>query len=189
MTGNEPPPVERFPALRRIGRVIGFVEIAFGALTLLGIAILVLTQAAQRYLPFEGFAWTGEIARFSLVWLTFAVIGVLVTTRGHIALEIADALPKPALVRIVQVLSLVIVAAVGVGLTVEAANLVATQGIVKSPVLRIPMSLVYIPVLLGAISTAVRALISAIDIALHGPILRDDESTDAESTNAESTSA
>jgi hypothetical protein len=51
------------------------------------------------------------------------------------------------------------------------------------------MSLVYIPVLLGAISTAVRALISAIDIALHGPILRDDESTDAESTNAEAASA
>lgn len=180
MTGNEPAPVERFTALRRIGRLIGFVEIAFGALTLLVIAVLVLTQAAQRYLPFEGFAWTGEIARFSLVWLTFAVIGVLVTTRGHIALEIADALPKPSLVRTVQVLSLLIVAAVGVGLTVEAANLVATQGIVKSPVLRIPMSIVYIPVLLGAISTAVRALISAIDIALHGPILRDDESTETD---------
>jgi TRAP-type C4-dicarboxylate transport system permease small subunit len=189
VTGNEPPPGERFSAVRRIGRLIGFIEIAFGALTVTVIATLVLMQAGQRYLPFEGFAWTGEIARFCLVWLTFAVIGVLVTTRGHIALEIADALPRPGLVRFVQVLSLLIVAAVGVGLTLEAANLVATQGIVKSPVLRIPMSVVYIPVLLGAISTAVRALISAIDIALHGPILRDDESTDPGSTNAEAASA
>lgn len=182
--GTEVPPVERRSTLRRIGRLIGFIEIAFGALTVVVIAILVLTQAGQRYLPFEGFAWTGEIARFALVWLTFAVIGVLVTTRGHIALEIADALPRPGLVRFVQVLSLLIVAAVGVGLTVEAASLVATQGIVKSPVLRIPMSLVYIPVLLGAISTAVRALLSAVDIALHGPVLRDDEAAETEAASA-----
>ena len=40
---------------------------------------LVLLQAAQRYLPIDGWPWTGELARFGLVWLTFVVAGVLVT--------------------------------------------------------------------------------------------------------------
>lgn len=154
---------------RRIGSVIGAIELAIGAITLLIIFIVVLLQAVQRYLPIEQFAWTGEIAKFSMIWLTFAVLGLLVTKRGHIALEIADALP-PVWARIVQVFALVVVAATGVGLTLEAFSLVATQGMIKSPVLRLPMSWVYIPLLIGAASTAIRAAIAALDVAINGPV-------------------
>jgi TRAP-type transport system small permease protein len=163
--------------LRRIVRVLTAIELTIGAIALLAIFVLVFMQAAQRYTPFDGFAWTGELARFSMIWLTFSVMGLLITARGHIALEIVDTIKNPMVVRIIQAIALFIVAAIGIGLTTEAWGLVTTQGIVKSPVLRLPMSIVYIPVLIGVISLTIRALISAVDVLLHGPHLADiDES-------------
>lgn len=156
--------------LHRAARIVGAFELVIGALCLLAILSLVFLQALQRYLPIEQVAWTGEVARFSLVWLTFSAAGLLVTARGHIALEIVDTIPHPLTVRIVQVFALLIVAATGVGLAVEAVALIQTQGILRSPVLRIPMSWIYLPLLVGAVSTAIRAVVAAADIALHGPV-------------------
>lgn len=165
--------------IRRLLTVLGVIELTLGSLSLVAILVLVFHQALQRYLPIDQIAWTGEVARFSLVWLTFSVAGWLVTARGHIALEIVDTIPRPQLVRAVQVFALVIVAATGAGLTIEAWALVTTQGIIKSPVLRLPMSWVYVPVLFGAASTTVRAALAAWDVARHGPWI-DPSEVDAE---------
>ncbi|QTX03539.1 TRAP transporter small permease [Agromyces archimandritae] len=172
---DAPPPRARI--LRRIAGAIGVVEITIGVIALLTILVLVFIQALQRYLPGDGIAWSGEIAKFSLIWLTFSAAGLLITTRGHIALEIMDSLPNPMAVRIVQTFALVCVAVIGFGLTMEAIALIETQGIVKSPVLRIPMSWIYIPVLIGMVSTTIRSAIAAVDIAWHGPVLADVEDT------------
>lgn len=173
MTQDQTP--QRTGVLRRIVRVITGIELTIGALAVLMVFVLVFYQALQRYLPFESLAWTGELARFGLLWATFAAMGVLVTTHGHIALELVDSIRNPMTVRIIQVISLLVVAAAAIGLSMEAWALVQTQGIVKSPVLRVPMSWVYIPVLIGTISTTIRALFAAGDIALHGPIVVDVE--------------
>ncbi len=166
------------PVLRRISRIVFFAELAIGSVALLAILAFVFLQALQRYLPIEGFPWTGELARFSLVWLTFSAAGLLVTSRGHIALEVVDVARNKMLVRVVQVFAMLVVAATGVGLTLEAWALIETQGIIKSPVLRMPMSWVYVPVLIGAASTAIRATIAAIDVAVNGPVISTDASAD-----------
>lgn len=167
MTSQEQPP--NTGILRRAARIITVVELTIGAIAVLMILVLVFYQALQRYLPFESLAWTGELARFALLWATFAAMGILVTGNGHIALELADSIRNPMIVRIIQVFALLVVAAAGIGLSIEAWALISTQGIVKSPVLRLPMSWVYIPVFIGTVSTAIRALFSAADVALHGP--------------------
>lgn len=173
MTQDQQP--QRTGPLRRIARVITGIELTIGAVAVLMILVLVFYQALQRYLPFESVAWTGELARFGLLWATFAAMGVLITTHGHIALELVDSIRNPMTVRIIQVFSLVVVAAASFGLSLEAWSLVESQGIVKSPVLRVPMSWVYIPVLIGTVSTTIRALFAAADIALHGPVAADIE--------------
>ncbi|MGL3149039.1 TRAP transporter small permease [Microbacterium sp. A82] len=173
MTQHQQP--HRTGVLRRIVRVITGIELAIGALAVMVILVLVFYQALQRYLPVESIAWTGELARFALLWATFAAMGILVTSHGHIALELVDSLRNPMTVRIIQVFSLIVVAATGFGLSMEAWALIETQGIVKSPVLRVPMSWVYIPVLIGTVSTTIRALFAAADIAMHGPVAADVE--------------
>jgi TRAP-type C4-dicarboxylate transport system permease small subunit len=166
-------------ALRRSIRVLTAIELTIGAIALLAILVLVFMQAAQRYSPFESFAWTGELARFAMIWLAFSVMGVLITSRGHIALEIVDTFKNQMLVRIIQTIALVIVVAVGAGLTYEAWALVTTQGIIKSPVLRLPMSIVYIPVLIGVVSLTIRAAVAALDVLINGPHLADYDESEA----------
>lgn len=160
----------RAPLWRLPVRIVTAIEMTIGVACLVAIFALVLFQALQRHLPIDQVAWTGEVSRFGLVWLTFSAAGLLVTTRGHIALEVVDALRSQAVVRVVQTAALLIVATVAVLLVIEAIELIDSQGILKSPVLRLPMSWVYIPLLIGVASTAVRSLIQAIQIALTGPV-------------------
>lgn len=162
---------QRGSTYHRASRLITRIEIGIGAVLLLLIFALMTVQAAQRHLPMDSLAWTGEVSRFSLAWLTFLVAGVLITERGHITLEVLDTVPNPHVVRGVQVFAMLVVAATSAILISEAWSLVETQGIMRSPVLGMPMSWVYAPLLLGMISTFLRALVSAVDIAVHGPVL------------------
>ena len=154
--------------IARTVRVITGIELALGVACLLLIFGLVLLQAAQRYLPIDGWPWTGELARFALVWLTFLVAGVLVTTDSHISIEMIDSVPSELVRRVVRVISCLIVAAIGVALCAEAWELAHTQGILKSPALRMPMSWLYAISLIGFVSVVVRALVAALTYAVLG---------------------
>jgi TRAP-type C4-dicarboxylate transport system permease small subunit len=143
-------------------------ELAIGAAALLLIFFLVSVQALQRYLPFDGWPWTGELATFCLVWLTFVVAGVLDTNDSHISIEMVDMVRSPLVRRVVRVVSCLIVAATGIGLTVEAWTLTEEQGVLKSPALQMPMSWLYAISLIGFVSVVVRALIAAASFAIVG---------------------
>ena len=162
-------PADHHPAgLARVGRVLTAIELSIGVAALLLIFALVLLQAAQRYLPIDGWPWTGELARFCLVWLTFVVAGVLVTSDSHIAIEMIDMAPSALLRRVVRVVSCLVVAAIGVGLCAEAWELVQTQDKLKSPAMQMPMSWLYAVSLIGFVSVVVRSLIAAVQYAVHG---------------------
>lgn len=164
-----PRPTRELPRwLTRVGRVLTALELSIGVAALLMIFGLVLLQAGQRYLPIEGWPWTGELARFCLVWLTFVVAGVLVTTDSHISIEMIDLVPGDLLRRVVRVVSCLIVAAIGVGLCAEAWELMDTQGILKSPAMRMPMSWLYAISLIGFVSVVVRSLLAALRYAVLG---------------------
>ena len=163
------------PWVRRTTRWVTGVELGLGAVATVLIFVLVLAQAGQRYLPVEGWSWTGELARFCLVWLTFAVAGVLVTTDSHIAIEMVDSIRNPLVVRAIRVVACLVVALIGAGLAVEAWALTFDQPPIKSPAMRMPMSWFYVPILLGSVSTAVRGLLAAVTFAVVGVPERDDE--------------
>lgn len=149
-------------------RVITGVEIAVACAAATLIFFLVFVQALQRYLPMNGWPWTGELARFSLVWLTFTVAGVLVTTDSHISLQLVDSIPNPVVTRVVRTFACLVVTAVGVGFTAEALSLIGSQQILKSPAMRMPMSWLYVLPFLGFLSTSVRALVAAVVFAVRG---------------------
>jgi len=154
--------------LSRSIRVVTVIELAIGAVALLLIFFLVLVQAGQRYLPIDGWSWTGELARFSLVWLTFVVAGVLVTSDSHLSIEMVDVVRSPLVRQVVRVISCLVVAAIGMSLTAAAWSLTMDQGILKSPAMRMPMSWLYGISLIGFVSTTIRALVAALQYAVIG---------------------
>ncbi|WP_181407521.1 TRAP transporter small permease [Nocardioides sambongensis] len=153
---------------RRLIRVVTAIEIGIAGTAAAVIFVLVLVQAGQRYLPIDGWTWTGELARYSLVWLTFTATGVLVTRDGHIALQIVDSLKPELLVRVIHVFALVVVAACGVGFAYSCWTLIEESGSLTTPSLGLPMKWVYLLPLLGFVSTAIRASVAAVQVAVRG---------------------
>jgi TRAP-type C4-dicarboxylate transport system permease small subunit len=155
---DEGAPVHRGP-LGRILRGVELVEGAVGALLLLAILTLVMVQITVRFSALGGWAWTGELARFSLVWLTFILSGYLLGRDQHISFDIIDyVLPERAL-RVVKIASYVIVAVICAAFVYEGVGLMDAQSFIRSSAAEIPMSFVYLIPTVGFALTGVRALI------------------------------
>lgn len=87
---EEPPLLPSREPMRTVFRVLGLLEQVIGSLLLVLILILVLAQVAIRYLPGSA-AWTGELARLSMVWAAFLMAGYLIAyPPRHIAIQIVD---------------------------------------------------------------------------------------------------
>lgn len=142
-------------AIAAVERVVG------GALVLL-IFALILTQALQRYLPVDGWVWTGELARFSLVWLTFAMAGYVMGRDDHIALEVADYVTTGPARRAVHTFAHVVTAVVCLAFCYEAWSLITLPGVQTSPALGIPMKWVFVVPLVGLALTALRAVVAIV---------------------------
>ena len=165
MTADHDPP-ERWWS--RPVRVVTTIEIGLATVATVVMFVLVLVQAGQRYLPLDGWTWTGELARFCLVWLAFVMTGVLVSTDGHIALEMVDLIKNPWVVRSIRVFACLVVAAVGAGFAVEAWALMTPPVALRSPSLQMPLPWLYVLPFIGFVSTAIRGVVGAAVFAARG---------------------
>lgn len=154
---------ERAPAyrgrVRKVLRAIEFVEGTVGALLLLAILVLIMAQVIVRVAPLGGWVWTGELARFSLVWLSFLMAGYLLGRDEHISLNFTDHLLPERGRQVVTIVAHLVVAAVCAGFVYEGIGLIEARSGIRSSAARIPMSLVYAVPTVGFALTAVRALI------------------------------
>lgn len=157
-TLNERAPVQA-GRLGRVLRIVELVEAALGALLVLTILTLVIIQVTVRFTALSGWPWTGELARFSLMWLTFILAGYLLGRDQHITLDIVDHLLSDRWRRVLHKSAYVIVALICMAFVREGIGLMDAQSIVKSSAAQIPMSYVYLVPTVGFALTAARALI------------------------------
>jgi TRAP-type C4-dicarboxylate transport system permease small subunit len=154
---DEPPP----PPAGRLGRVLRIiekVEVAGGALLLVAILVLVMVQVLVRITSFAGWVWTGELARFGLMWMAFVMAGYLLGRGQHITFDfISEHLPVRGK-RVVDVVSNLIVAAICIGFVYEGWGQMQAQSGITSTAAKIPMTVVYAVPTVGFALTALRAL-------------------------------
>jgi TRAP-type C4-dicarboxylate transport system permease small subunit len=136
------------------------VEQAASIVLLVVILILVLMQIGQRFLPGGGFAWTGEIARFAMVWATFIMSGYLLAHDGHIAIKVVDyVLPVRALGAVKLVGHALIVVTCTVMLYGTYDFMTHDRGQVTAAA-QIPLAIIYTVVAFGFASTALRGVLT-----------------------------
>lgn len=141
-------------------RLLSSAEAAIGGFLVALLFVLMLTQAVQRYLPTGGWVWTGELARFSLVWLTFAMAGYLMARDGHITLKLVDHVAKGTLARLVGIFANVMVAIICLNLAYEAFDLVVQPAVQTTPALGIPVNALYVIPLAGLLLTTLRSAVA-----------------------------
>jgi len=148
--------------VRGVTRILGIAETILGSLLMLLIFVLMLLQVAQRYLPIGPGVWVGELARFGLVWLTFAMAGYLVSKNEHVAIGVIDTWVKGEFWRrgVIVFVNLVIVV-VGVLFAIDSWAMVEGASTQLTPATGIPLSLIYIIPFIGFILSSVHGLVRA----------------------------
>lgn len=143
--------------LHRLSRWVGVLEQIAGAMLVATILVLILLQVAQRFLPEAGGPWTGELARVSLVWCTFALAGHLTGRDQQISLHIIDHAVTHRMLGRIKVFAHLVVLVVALGFAREALALVTAGGPQRLPSLGISVIWMYVVPLVGFVLTAVRA--------------------------------
>jgi TRAP-type C4-dicarboxylate transport system permease small subunit len=162
-------------------RGLELVELTVGAIFILAIVGLVMLQVLARVTPIDNQVWTGELARFSLVWLSFGLAGYLLGRDEHIALDVVDHVLPSLGQRIVKAFSLVVVAATAVMFGYEGLDLFSSGSPIKSPATGIPLAWIYFIPMVGMALTVLRALLEIVfpsshhgQIRVAGEVITDD---------------
>lgn len=155
---HEPPPA-RGGRLGKVLRGVELVEATAGVLLLLAILVLVMIQVTVRFTALGGWVWTGEFARFGLMWMAFVMSGYLLGRDQHITLDLVDHILPERGRRVVQIFAHVVVAAICAAFVYEGLGLIDAQSAIRSSAAGIPMSLVYAIPTIGFALTGLRALI------------------------------
>jgi TRAP-type C4-dicarboxylate transport system permease small subunit len=135
-------------------------------LTLSGMTLLIFIQVIFRYVFNSPLAWTEELARFLFIWMTFTA-GVTAARRGqHIGVElIVNMLPSMGrkTIRLFAHLVSTVFFSIISYYCVSLWDKLSSQ---RSPALMIPMSYVYLGIILGSIFMGLYYLWSAVALCL-----------------------
>jgi TRAP-type C4-dicarboxylate transport system permease small subunit len=126
------------------------------------ILALVLIQVAQRFLPVGGWAWTGEIARFAMVWVAFVLAGYLLSTDGHVAIKVIDFILHGRAHAAVLLLGHILIGATSVLMVYATIDFIANDRGQVTAAAEIPLAVIYAVPALGFASTALRALLAVV---------------------------
>lgn len=141
-------------------RVWASIELAVACVFLVIIFAAVLWQVISRYVPALNWPGVSELANYSLVVLTFIMVGYLIGKNGHITIQIIDYLVKGRAFYAVRIVSALCVAAICAMLAWEAYSLVLAYPERRTAALQIPIWLLYAVPLIGFASGTIRALVN-----------------------------
>jgi TRAP-type C4-dicarboxylate transport system permease small subunit len=140
-------------------RVWASAELAVACLAVVAIFIAVLWQVVSRYVPALNWPGVSELANYSLIVLTFIMVGYLIGNNGHITIQIIDYVAKGRAMVVVRVVSAVCTAVICALLVWEAVELIRAYPGRRTAALGIPIWALYAVPLVGFASGATRAIV------------------------------
>jgi TRAP-type C4-dicarboxylate transport system permease small subunit len=164
-------PAERRPASSELpyshaaGREPGFlrvwasVEMAVACVALGVIFVSVLWQVISRYVPAVNWPGVSELANYSLIVLTFIMVGYLIGNNGHITIQIIDYVVKGRALVVVKIVSAACTAVICAALAWEGYSLIQAYPTRRTAALEIPIWTLYTVPLIGFVSGTVRAVV------------------------------
>jgi TRAP-type C4-dicarboxylate transport system permease small subunit len=143
----------------RILRAWAAAEMWIACVVLVFIFVSVLWQVVSRYIPSLNWPAVGEVANYSLIVLTFIMVGYLIGNNGHITIQIIDYLVKGRAFVVVKAVSAACTGLICALLVWEAWELIQAYPTRTTAALGIPIWTLYAIPMLGFISGTVRAFV------------------------------
>ncbi|MEE6282441.1 TRAP transporter small permease [Georgenia sp. MJ170] len=142
-------------AMDRFGQVVGALCVAL-------ILVLVSVQVVQRVTTGGSWAWSGEIAKFAMVWSTFILAPHLLRVGGHLRVDVIEQWLTPRGERWMTRLTDILIAATCAGLTWAGWGLLNAPFLGSAPASGIPLTVIYAVPVLGLLFTTIMAIGKAI---------------------------
>lgn len=158
--------------LRRAVRAVELVELTLGTVLITAVIVLVMMQVLARVSPLPSEVWTGELAKFCLIWLAFGLSGYLMGRDEHVTLDAIDHWLPPLGQRLVKVFALLVTAATCGIFAYEGYDLWSSGSPINSPAAGIPLGWIYFIPMVGMAMTAVRAVLEIVFPVGRAPVLR-----------------
>jgi TRAP-type C4-dicarboxylate transport system permease small subunit len=122
------------------------------------LAFIVFLQFFTRYILNDSLAWTEEIARYGLMWVTFVGGAIVVRKRTHIAVEVLlHMLPQAPARALIALVELITLAFLGL-LAYFSVIILDRMHIQRMTVIDLPMSIVYGGIAVGCFLMLARQL-------------------------------
>ena len=168
-TGNDKP----LPLSKLVGWMVRG-EQGIAALLLFIILSTMATQVFARYVFGAPFSWSEEVARLSLIWLTFISAAFVMAQGRHIAVDMISSRVGDRGKFVIECFSFVVVAAACLLLLFGGAKFIWYVGEVGSPALGVPKSWWYGAGGIGLLLIALHSLINLYQVVVTGkPIPRE----------------
>ncbi|MBM4761361.1 TRAP transporter small permease [Bacillus sp. B15-48] len=107
------------------------------------LVVVVFLQVLFRFVFEQPLAWTEELSRYLLVWLTFLGAGYGMSIKAHPSVEILYEKAGPALKKVLSVVTTVLIIFFFWQVIVNSLEFIGKSMTQTSPVLRLPMGLIY----------------------------------------------
>ena len=143
----------------RVLRVWASAELWVACLAVALIFVSVLWQVVSRYIPALNWPGVSELGNYSLIVLTFVMVGYLIGNNGHITIQVIDYLVKGRAMVVVKAVSAACTAVICALLVWEAYELILAYPDRRTAALGIPIRILYAVPLLGFVSGTVRATV------------------------------
>jgi TRAP-type C4-dicarboxylate transport system permease small subunit len=133
---------------------------------LLGALVSVLAfGVASRFVLHAPLAWSDELSRYLLVWISFLGSSVAFRRGMHLGVEVWTGRLRAGWRRLLGCFVAVVVLVLMSVIAVEGVKLALFNTAQRSPAMRIPMVGPYLAVPVGAVLVAIHALAELVDLA------------------------
>lgn len=130
---------------------LGFV----GVLLVVGMAILLIVSVVLRYVFNAPLQWSDELARLILVWITFLGAALATKRQKEIVVDVLDVWLSERLKKVVKSLADLLTIAFTAYLLVYGVKMSQFAWMIKSDSLRVPYTVFYAAVPVGALITLI----------------------------------
>ncbi|WP_404322773.1 TRAP transporter small permease [Cytobacillus firmus] len=120
--------------------------------------IVVFLQVLFRFVLDQPLAWTEELSRYLLVWITFLGAGYAVSVKAHPSIELLFEKANQAVRRVLLALSTVLVVFFFYQIIVNSFIFIERSMMQTSPALQVPMGMVYLVIPIASILFVINLL-------------------------------
>lgn len=160
--------------LRRIIDFVNYVVTGIAMVFLVVMTFLVVLQVFSRVIIGYSFAWTEEVVRFLLIWVTFLGAAVAFKYGAHISIDLLFNKLPVHLRKAAQWGITIICASFFMMLIVKGGQIVGLTMVQLSPTLQIPMGYIYMVIPFSGLLQFINLVDISIDFTKTGQLPREE---------------